>query len=116
MLTGTVYVTYSAYYVSINSSHLRNIAATFINTLQIIIFAIVLRNSLSVLQQLKFHFDIIRNNGVLQLQECLKTKISMIKKFIAIATAYFLFEISFHGLYPVMKHHQGFNPYSIILH
>lgn len=65
MLMGAVYLTYSAYYVSVNVNGIKNLVGMIINILYLGLFIIVLRNSLFVLRILKMHYEIVRNNDVL---------------------------------------------------
>jgi hypothetical protein len=64
MLMGAVYLSYSAYYVSANVSGIKNAIAMIINVLYVALFAIVLKNALTVLHTLKLHFSILQNNEV----------------------------------------------------
>ena len=65
MLMGAVYLTYSAYYVSVNVNGIKNLVGMIINILYLGLFIIVLRNSIFVLRILKMHYEIVRNNDVL---------------------------------------------------
>jgi len=67
MLMGAVYLTYSAYYVSINVNGVKNLIGMIINILYLILFIMVVRNSLYVLRILKMHQEIVRNNDVMSL-------------------------------------------------
>ncbi len=67
MLMGAVYLSYSAYYVSVNSPNIKNIIGMIINVLYVMLFIIVIRNSLEVLTVLKTHYRIIRTNDVMSL-------------------------------------------------
>ena len=49
LLMGSVYLAYSAYYISSSSSNVRNTISMIINMLYVLLFVIVIRNSLSVL-------------------------------------------------------------------
>lgn len=67
MLMGAVYLTYSAYYVSVNVNGIKNLIGMVINILYIGLFIYVIRNSLFVLRTLKMHYEIVRNNDVYSL-------------------------------------------------
>jgi hypothetical protein len=49
MLMGAVYLTYSAYYVSVNVNGIKNLIGMIINVLYLALFVIILRNSCYVL-------------------------------------------------------------------
>lgn len=67
MLMGAVYLTYSAYYVSVNVNGIKNLIGMIINVLYLALFVIILRNSCFVLQTLKMHYDIVQINNVASL-------------------------------------------------
>lgn len=116
MLMGAVYLTYSAYYVSVSANGVKNFIGMILNVLYICIFVIVLRNSVMALRILKLHYTIISQNEVASLQESVMLKIGMMRKFIVIASAYFVFEILIHGIVPLLKSEDDFDPLTIILH
>jgi hypothetical protein len=116
MLMGAVYLSYSAYYVSVNVNGIKNLIGMIINILYLALFIFVIRNSLFVLRTLRMHYEIVRNNDVLSLQATLKLKISMMTKFIYIATAYFLFEIIAHGILPLLWQDDQFDAFTTIFH
>lgn len=113
---GAVYLTYSAYYVSVNVNGIKNLIGMIINLLYLALFILILRNSLFVLRILKMHFEIVRNNEVFSLQTTLDLKISMITKFIFIASAYFLFELVVHGIIPLLRTANDFDSFTTIGH
>lgn len=67
MMMGAVYLTYSAYYVSVNVNGIKSLISMIINVLYIVLFVVVVKNSLKVLAVLKMHHAIIQNNDVLSL-------------------------------------------------
>jgi hypothetical protein len=78
MMMGAVYLTYSAYYVSVNVNGIKSLISMIINILYIVLFIVVIKNSLKVLAVLKLHYSIIQNNDVLSLQDSIRLKISII--------------------------------------
>ena len=55
MMMGAVYLTYSAYYVSVNVNGVKSFISMIINVLYIVLFVVVIKNSLQVLAVLKMH-------------------------------------------------------------
>ncbi len=116
MLMGAVYLTYSAYYVSVNVNGIKNLIGMIINILYLALFIFVLRNSIFVLSTLKMHYEIVTNNNATILQETLALKISMMTKFIYISSAFFFFEIIVHGIIPLFTPNDDFNSFTTIMH
>lgn len=52
MLMGAVYLTYSAYYVSVNVNGIKNMIAMVINILYVILYFIVMRSAWNILKML----------------------------------------------------------------
>lgn len=116
LLIGTVYLVYSAYYVSMNVQGVKNFLGFAINVLYVVLFVIVFKNCLQVLKILKLHYSIIQSNDVFSLEETIVLKISIIRKFTVLASIYFLYEILVHGLVPMLKEAEDFNPLVLIVH
>ena len=64
MLMGTVYLAYSAYYVSMNMDGIKFVINVIINVIYLFLFIVVFRNSLVIMNMLKMHQLIINNNDV----------------------------------------------------
>ena len=100
MMMGAVYLTYSAYYVSISVDNVKNIIETLLNSLYMILFYLILKNSLQILLVLNQHLGFANSTAI---QETLRLKIKMYKRFIIIIVAFFLFEIVVHGFLPLQE-------------
>jgi len=64
MLMGTVYLAYSAYYVSMNMDGIKFVINVIINVIYLFLFIVVFRNSLVIMNMLKMHQLIINSNDV----------------------------------------------------
>lgn len=64
MMMGAVYLTYSAYYVSVNVNGIKSLISMIINILYIVLFVVVVKNSLKVLTVLRLHHAIIQTNDI----------------------------------------------------
>lgn len=74
---GAVYLTYSAYYVSINISGMKLFIGFILNFLYLVLFVVVIKNCLDTRQQLKLQYDIVRQNEVRALLSSIKLKLKM---------------------------------------
>lgn len=68
MLMGAVYITYSAYYVALNVEDVKTIVDALLNFLYIILFYMIVKNSIKVLAILKTHLRMIELNDIFTLQ------------------------------------------------
>eukprot|EP00349_Pseudokeronopsis_sp_Brazil_P008013 CAMPEP_0202967764 /NCGR_PEP_ID=MMETSP1396-20130829/12761_1 /ASSEMBLY_ACC=CAM_ASM_000872 /TAXON_ID= /ORGANISM="Pseudokeronopsis sp., Strain Brazil" /LENGTH=155 /DNA_ID=CAMNT_0049693213 /DNA_START=484 /DNA_END=951 /DNA_ORIENTATION=- len=116
MLMGAVYLTYSAYYVSVEVNGVKTFISMIINGIYLLVFFLIVANSLQVLRVLRLHHSFLAANEVQGLQETIEMKVDMMRKFLVIATAYFLFELFIHGVVPIARRDQDFNDFNIILH
>ena len=115
MLMGAVYLSYSAYYVSMNMHGIKNFINFILNGLYIFLFLLIFRNCIKVLRVLNNHQNFIVGLEGIQIQETLKLKIGMMKRFIIISSAYFLYEILFNGLLSWLKNDGGFNSVYVVI-
>lgn len=61
---GAVYLTYSAYYVSINIQGMKLFIGFILNILYLGLFVVVIKNTLETRQALQTEFTILRNNEI----------------------------------------------------
>ncbi|CDW83108.1 UNKNOWN [Stylonychia lemnae] len=116
VLMGFVYLSYSAYYVSQNVAEIKNLVTIIINILYFCLYVYIVRNTLIVLVNLRSHLNVLRTNNIGNLQETLILKISIMRYFAFIATAYFSFEIVAHGILPYYLLSDGFDSLTTILY
>ena len=64
LLMGAVYLTYSAFYVSINIPSMKLFIGFILNLLYLILFIVVVKNILETRQNLRMLISIVRNNDI----------------------------------------------------
>jgi len=84
--------------------------------LYVILFVVILKNSLEVLRVLRNHFQMVQNNASPELIRTLKLKISMTRTFVLIIQAFFLFEIVVHGFLPFLNTSSHFDSFATVFH
>lgn len=86
------------------------------NLLYLVLFIVVVKNTLETRANLRMQFNIIRNNEVRQLFDALRLKLSMMNKFFVVACCYFLYELIVNGLLPTFEPDQdSFDPYANVV-
>ena len=73
------------------------------NLLYLVLFIVVVKNTLETRASLRIQFNIVRNNEVRQLFDAIKLKLQMMNKFFFVACFYFLYELIINGLLPTFK-------------
>jgi hypothetical protein len=117
LLMGAVYLTYSAYYVSINIQGMKLFIGFILNILYLGLFVVVIKNTLETRQALQTEFTILRNNEIRQLLDAMALKLQMMNKFFLICCAYFFYELVINGLLPSFNsaETENFDPYANVI-
>jgi hypothetical protein len=113
---GSVYLSYSAFYISSSNPNIRNTISMIINMLYVLLFVIVMRNSLNVLALLRVHYQIVRNSDAGVLEANLQLKISMMKKFMLLMIMYYFYEVVIYGIIPMASTDFIFESNATIFH
>lgn len=100
---GAVYLTYSAYYVSINIAGMKLFIGFILNLLYLVLFIVVVKNTLETRSNLRIQYSIVRTNEVRQLFEAVQLKLQMMNKFFVVACFYFLYELIINGILPTFN-------------
>ena len=116
MMMGSVYLAYSAYYVSLNVPEVKTAISVIINLLYLLLFIVIIKNSVEVLYTLRINRANVSNNGDNPMRDVINLKISMIKKFIYIITVFFAYELVVHGIIPIMNQDSEFNIFKTVMH
>lgn len=103
LLMGAVYLTYSAYYVSINIPGMKIFIGFILNLLYLILLIVVVKNILETRQCLRQMLTIVRNSDVRQMMEAVSLKIKIINQFFVVASFYFLYELILNGIAPSIE-------------
>eukprot|EP00349_Pseudokeronopsis_sp_Brazil_P010958 CAMPEP_0202978098 /NCGR_PEP_ID=MMETSP1396-20130829/84641_1 /ASSEMBLY_ACC=CAM_ASM_000872 /TAXON_ID= /ORGANISM="Pseudokeronopsis sp., Strain Brazil" /LENGTH=314 /DNA_ID=CAMNT_0049716967 /DNA_START=630 /DNA_END=1574 /DNA_ORIENTATION=- len=112
LLMGAVYLSYSAYYVSVNIQGMKMFIGFILNLLYLVLLIVVSKNILDARAALFEQLQIIRANEVRSLQSSIQLKISMLSQFLVISSLYFVWEIVVNGLIPSFSMNQNqFKPY-----
>mmetsp|Transcript_23499 Transcript_23499/g.23159 ORF Transcript_23499/g.23159 Transcript_23499/m.23159 type:complete len:192 (+) Transcript_23499:758-1333(+) len=116
LLMGAVYLSYSAYYVSVNIQGMKIFIGFILNLLYLVLFIVVAKNILDARANLREQLSIVRNNEVRSLQACIQLKISIMSNFFVISSIYFTWEIIVNGLIPTFSINQDqFKPYQNVM-
>lgn len=113
---GAVYLTYSAYYVSINITGMKIFIGFILNLLYLVLCAVVMRNCQETRLNLQAQLNAVRDEDIVALQEALKLKMKMMNTFMVIAGFYFFYELVINGLLPTLESASDqFNPYENVI-
>ena len=77
LLMGAVYLTYSAYYVSINIQGMKLFIGFILNLLYLALFVVVVKNTMETRQALQTEYTILRNHDIRQLLDAMALKVKM---------------------------------------
>ena len=100
LIMGSIYLVYSAFYISISVDGMRIFITAVLNVLYLIVMVIVLKNCCETRMLLKAQQKCIHENEIDQLKPSIDLKVSIMTKYMVISFLYFSCEIFLNGVMP----------------
>jgi len=100
LLMGAVYLTYSAYYVSINIQGMKLFIGFLLNLLYLALFVVVVKNTMETRQIIRNEFEFINREELFTILPSANLKLALMNRYLVIASFYFFYELIINGLLP----------------
>ncbi len=116
LMMGAVYLTYSAYYVSINIQGMKLFIGFILNILYLSLFIIVVKNTYETRQLLKQELAFVLQSNFRPMTVAIKLKMVMMYQYFIVSSFYFFYELIINGLIPTFNGDtDSFDPYANVV-